>query len=160
VTKAKDAGPPGSERHLIRDDLDVFEARRAVRRMAQELGFPLQAREELVIVVSELGSNILKYGVRGDITIAIVTDERRGVGIHLVAHDIGPPIENLKMALTDGYSDRGPIDPLDLRKRKGFGGGLGAVVRLTDSFEYQPGTGEKRLCVIRYLRKPKSGGMR
>lgn len=138
-------------KRLIREELDVFEARRAVRRLADELGFHRTAREELVIVVSELGSNILKHGISGDITIERVDDEARGVGIQVIATDVGPPIANLELALTDGYSDRGPIDPMALLKRKGFGGGLGAVARLTDAFEYQPLEVGKRLIVTRYL---------
>jgi serine/threonine-protein kinase RsbT len=141
--------------HRVREELDVFEARRAVRRLAFDLGFGLHAREELVIVVSELGSNILKYGIEGDITFEPLNDERLGAAIKIVARDIGPPIADLTLALTDGYSDRGPIDPIELRKRRGFGAGLGAILRLTDSFEYVPGVGEKRLCVVRYLRRPR-----
>jgi anti-sigma regulatory factor (Ser/Thr protein kinase) len=145
----------GPMRYRVREELDVFEARRAVRRLAVELGFGLQTREELVIVVSELGSNIVKYGIKGDISFEVVKEDPLGVGIRVIARDVGPPFTNLALALTDGYSDRGPIDPLELVHRKGFGGGLGAIVRLSDSFEYQPGIGEKRLIVVRYLRRPK-----
>jgi anti-sigma regulatory factor (Ser/Thr protein kinase) len=138
----------------IREDLDVFEARRVVRRLAVELGFNLQTREELVIVVSELGSNILKYGVSGDILMEPISD-RFGPGIRVTARDIGPPIANLTLAIQDGYSDAGPIDPLALLHRRGFGGGLGAVVRLSDAFEYLPGQGNKEIRVVRYARRPK-----
>jgi anti-sigma regulatory factor (Ser/Thr protein kinase) len=141
--------------HLVREELDVFEARRAVRHFAAELGFNVQGREELVIVVSELGSNIIKYGISGDITYEKVETEGLGKGIRVIARDVGPPFVNLTLALTDGYSDRGPIGPMDLIKRRGFGGGLGAVVRLSDSFECRTGAGEKHISVIRYVRRPK-----
>jgi len=45
---------------LVREELDVFEARRMARRLALELGFAMQASEELAIAVSELASNIIK----------------------------------------------------------------------------------------------------
>jgi anti-sigma regulatory factor (Ser/Thr protein kinase) len=144
-----------TEIHRVREELDVFEARRSVRSLAMAIGFGVQAREELVIVVSELGSNILKYGISGDITFEALADARRGAGIRLTARDIGPPFANWSQALVDGCSDKGPIDPLELRKRKGFGGGLGAVVRFSDSLELRPGVGEKRLCVERYVTRPK-----
>jgi serine/threonine-protein kinase RsbT len=139
----------------VREDLDVFEARRTARRIAIALGFDVRTREELVIVVSELGSNILKYGVSGDILVEAVQDARFGGGIRVTARDIGPPIADLPTAIADGNTDRGPIDPMALIRRKGFGGGLGAVVRLTDSFEYHVGAKDKHISVVRYARRPK-----
>jgi anti-sigma regulatory factor (Ser/Thr protein kinase) len=141
----------------VRDELEIHDVRRAARRLATELGFGIEARAEVVLIVSELGSNIVKYGISGDITIEPVNSVQFGIGISVIARDIGPPFANLELALIDGYSDRGPIDPIDLPRRKGFGGGLGGIVRLSDVFEYRPGPGEKRVCVIRYLRRPKSG---
>lgn len=138
----------------IREDLDVFEARRAARRIATEMGFDVQAREELAIAVSELASNIIKYGIAGDIFFEKTRADRWGNGVRVTARDIGPPIADLTLAIRDGYSDKGPIDPLQLRHRKGFGCGLGAVVRFSDTFEYHPGNGEKRISIIRYARRP------
>ncbi len=139
---------------LVREELDVFEARRTARRLAGELGFDMQGREELAIAVSELASNIVKYGVSGDILFETVRAERWGNGLRITARDIGPPIANLALAVRDGYSDTGPIDPMEMRKRKGFGCGLGAVVRFSDSFEYTPAIGEKRICIVRYVHRP------
>jgi anti-sigma regulatory factor (Ser/Thr protein kinase) len=141
---------------LMREELDVFEARRTARRLAAEVGFDAQGREELAIAVSELASNILKYGISGDIMFEKVKAERWGSGLRVTARDIGPPIANLALAVRDGYSDTGPIDPLQMRHRKGFGCGLGAVVRFSDFFEYAPGDGEKRICIVRYARRPPS----
>ena len=139
---------------LVREELDVFEARRTAKRLAVEIGFDTQGRAELAIAVSELASNIVKYGVSGDILFEKIKAERLGNGLRVTARDIGPPIANLALAIRDGYSDTGPIDPLDLRNRKGFGCGLGAVVRFSDGFEYTPGEGEKRICIVRYVRRP------
>lgn len=139
---------------LVREDLDVFEARRTARRLAVELGFDTQGREELAIAVSELASNILKYGISGDIRFEKIKTERWGNGVRVTARDIGPPIADLTLAIRDGYSDTGPIDPLQLRTRKGIGCGLGAVVRFSDSFEYVPGEVDKRICIVRYARRP------
>jgi anti-sigma regulatory factor (Ser/Thr protein kinase) len=136
----------------IEDELDVFGARRAGRQVAVQAGFVRREQEELAIVISELATNILKYGIRGDITIELVSDDQRGLGVRVTARDIGPPIFNLETALVDGQGDRGPIDPCQLLRRRGLGAGLGAVVRLSDSFEYEPGTRDKRIRIVRYRR--------
>lgn len=136
----------------IDEELDVFGARRAGRELAAQAGFVRREQEELAIVISELATNILKYGIRGDITLELVRDERRGLGVRVTARDVGPPIFNLEMALVDGQGDRGPIDPCQLLRRRGLGAGLGAVVRLTDSFEYEPGAQEKRIRIVRFKR--------
>src|SRR5258708_4805092 len=94
----------------VREELDVFEARRTARRIAVEVGFDVQSREELAIAVSELASNIVKYGVAGDILFEKLRMDRWGDGIRVTARDVGPPIANLALAVRDGYSDRGPID--------------------------------------------------
>jgi serine/threonine-protein kinase RsbT len=133
----------------VREELDVFEARRTARRFAGELGFDLKTREELAIAVSELGFNILKHGIAGD----MLFEKVRGPGLRITARDIGPPIANLELAMRDGYSDTGPIDPA--RRGRGLGCGLGAVLRFSDNFEYQAGVGEKRISIVRYLRRPK-----
>jgi serine/threonine-protein kinase RsbT len=137
----------------VREELDVFEARRTARRFAGELGFDLKTREELAIAVSELGFNILRHGIAGDMLFEKVRVERLGPGLRVTARDFGPPIANLELAVRDGYSDTGPIDPA--RPGRGLGCGLGAVLRFSDNFEYQAGVGEKRISIVRYLRRPK-----
>ncbi len=116
---------------------------------AAEVGFARRECAELAIVTSELTSNILKYGVRGSIEFDQVQDER-GEGLAIVAVDCGPPFKNLELALQDGFSDDGPIDPGAFLKRQGIGGGLGAIVRLTHSFAVEPMDGGKRIHVVRY----------
>jgi serine/threonine-protein kinase RsbT len=141
----------------IEDEIDVFSARRAARELAEEVGFDKIHREEIAIVASELASNIVKYGVRGRIEMEEVRDRVLGRGIVLRARDEGPPFHDVAMAIQDGCDDRGPLDPATLYKRRGIGGGLGAVIRFTDSFRYEAeasGKG-KTLVVIRYRNRPK-----
>jgi serine/threonine-protein kinase RsbT len=139
----------------IEMDTDVLAARSAVKRCAQELGFLPKDVAELVIVVSELASNILKYAGRGAIAVAPTDDPRQGVGIQIAAFDAGPPFHDLSMALRDGHGDRGRILPERMFGRKGIGGGLGAVVRLTDSFECDQQPAGKRIGVVRFRRRPR-----
>jgi len=143
-------------RFVIRERLDVFEPRRLVRSAAAEVGFRHSACVELAIVVSELVSNVLKYGIAGTLEFERIEDPHSGLGVVIRATDIGPPFQNLELALKDGYDDRGPIDPGSMLRRGGFGTGLGAVLRLTDSFAVDYSIGSKTITVKRYVTRPRS----
>jgi hypothetical protein len=113
-----------------------LEAARAV--VVVRLGEPLERRAPLLVAREAQ---------------AAVGGRRRGQGVVLVAEDIGPPFQNLELALLDGNDDRWPIDPLDMLTRRGIGGGLGAIVRLSHSFQVEPLPVGKRVRVARYLRR-------
>jgi serine/threonine-protein kinase RsbT len=140
--------------YQVREALDVYALREAVGKLASELGFPRRERAELLIVVSELCTNIVKYGVRGSLEVEPHLDSVYGVGIAIVAHDIGPAFRDFKLALQDGFDDQGPIDPGVLMKRGGLGIGLGAVRRLTDALSVDHHPEGKAIRVVRYLRRP------
>jgi anti-sigma regulatory factor (Ser/Thr protein kinase) len=137
-------------KYEVRDWIDMHHVQRRTMEFAKVVGFSRRECSELAIVASELTSNILKYGVRGSIELDAVADTG-GTGMSIVASDCGPPFENLETAILDGHDDRGPIDPLHMLKRKGIGGGLGAVVRFTNSFRVETRPGGKEVHVVRYL---------
>jgi serine/threonine-protein kinase RsbT len=139
----------------VRHAVDLYAPRRAVRDLATTLGFSSSDSQELAIVVSELVSNILKYGVRGAIGFVPVESHAYGAGILIVARDEGPPFHNLELALRDGFNDRGPIDPVALFKRSGIGAGMGAIVRLTDEFQLGTVPNGKEIRVARYRLRPR-----
>ncbi len=145
---------PSGSVYQVKDAFDVYAPRQAAYALARELGFASKECQELAIVVSELASNIVKYGVRGSIELEVVSDALRGCGILILARDRGPAFRNLAMALQDGCDDDGPIDPAKLLTRRGLGIGLGAVARLSDSFEVEQVKGEKRIRAIKYLKRP------
>jgi anti-sigma regulatory factor (Ser/Thr protein kinase) len=137
-------------RYQVRDWVDVYHIQKCTITFALELGFTRRECSELAIVASELTSNILKYGPRGSIELAeAIEGERKGMA--MTASDCGPPFRNLESAVLDGHDDQGPIDPLLLLKRKGMGGGLGAVIRLTHLFRVEPTAQGKQVFVVRYL---------
>jgi serine/threonine-protein kinase RsbT len=147
---------PAAHRSLrIAIDVDVLGARSAVRRCAQDLGFTSKEVAELVIVVSELASNIIKHAGGGSILVESVHDARHGGGIRITASDAGPAFRDLGMALRDGCCDSGPILPERFYGRKGIGSGLGAVVRFTHTFECDEQPGGKHIRVVRFRRRPR-----
>lgn len=141
--------------YVIREWIDVLTARRAVRALAEKIGFAPREAAELAIVASELGSNILKYGTHGTLAlISLSGTNEANPGLALVARDFGPQFHDLALAVQDGFDDRGPLDPMQLLTRKGIGGGLGAVLRLTHSFSVHPLADGKEITVQRHLVRP------
>ncbi|MCX8497767.1 MAG: ATP-binding protein/SpoIIE family protein phosphatase [Caulobacteraceae bacterium] len=79
-------------------------------------------RSMIGTIVSELGSNIIKYATYGTI-IASMFDECGQQGVEIIAKDDGPGIENLDLALRDSFSTGQTL-----------GLGLPGVKRMADRF--------------------------
>jgi len=124
---------------------DVAITRHQARRLAREHGVEPRRAGEVAIVVSELASNIVKYGVRGEIALHVAAGSGGGLALTVVARDVGPPIHDLAIAMLDGHDDHGPIDPALLARRGGLGTGLGAVARLADGLEVRQESGGKQI---------------
>lgn len=118
----------------IRGRGDAVVASSQAGRLARDFGLGPRRAKELAIVVSELASNIVKHGIRGEI---VLTLHSPGGEVTVEARDVGPPIRDLQLAMTDGCDDRGPIDPSLILRRGGLGTGLGAVARFADRVEYR-----------------------
>jgi anti-sigma regulatory factor (Ser/Thr protein kinase) len=113
--------------------------------LAREHGVEPRRAGEVAIVVSELASNIVKYGVRGEIAIYVTAIAAGEIELTVVAQDVGPRIRDLATALRDGHDDRGPIDAAAMAQRGGTGNGLGAVARLADRLEVREMEGGKQI---------------
>jgi serine/threonine-protein kinase RsbT len=138
--------------HPVRGQADVVVARRAAQRLGLQVGLSQRHATEIAIVVSELATNIVKYGVRGELAFAWQPAvPGMPATFTVVAKDVGPPIHDLESALADGCDDRGPIDPALMPGRGGLGSGLGAVVRLADRFECRQDAGGKEI-TVRFFR--------
>ncbi len=85
----------------------------------------------MALVATELATNIVKYGVPGEILVGTYEDGT-GSGVEILALDKGPGVLDLGSALRDGHSTGGSP-----------GEGLGAVRRLSDAFDIasRPGGG-------------------
>jgi serine/threonine-protein kinase RsbT len=132
--------------------MDVVVVSSQVRRLGQDFGLDPRRSLQLAIVVSELASNIVKHGVRGEIVLTVEREPPPRGGIRVDARDVGPPIRDLKLAMTDGCDDQGPIDPARLLRRRGLGTGLGAVARFADRVEYREHDGGKTVTARFFLR--------
>ncbi len=136
----------------IRGRGEVVTVSSHARRVAREFGLNARRSMELAIVVSELASNIVKHGIRGEIVLILDPAAPPQGEITVEAHDVGPPIRDLQLAMIDGNDDQGPIDPALKLRRGGLGTGLGAVARLADRIEYRDVEGGKTITARFYRR--------
>lgn len=106
----------------IRRDTDVVVACQKGRMLAAQLGLSSDDQVIVVIAISEVARNIVRYARVGEIIIDTVQQGGKH-GILVVARDKGPGIPDVERALQDGYSTGG-----------GLGLGLSGAKRLMDEF--------------------------
>jgi anti-sigma regulatory factor (Ser/Thr protein kinase) len=125
----------------ISDVADLSAARLAARSMSTAIGFDEQAVEEIVLVVSELATNLVRHAKDGVLRLGRCEEAGR-TGIQIYSEDQGPGIPDVEQAIADNFSTAGSL-----------GCGLGAVNRLMDEFDVtsRPGTGTSIMCK-RWLR--------
>jgi serine/threonine-protein kinase RsbT len=118
-------------RITIRSDDDVVAARREARELAASLGFEPTDLTLLATAISEVARNITAYAGEGEIVVSVRNNGGR-LGIRVVARDAGPGIDDVDLALRDGYSTG-----------EGLGLGLPGARRLVDEFaiDTAPGRG-------------------
>jgi anti-sigma regulatory factor (Ser/Thr protein kinase) len=120
----------------IGDPSHVSSARRAASHLAERLGFDEARAGQAALVVTELATNILKHGQRGEVLLTQCHDDDRE-GLEILAVDVGRGFADFQRSLRDGHSTTGSL-----------GHGLGAVKRNTDVFEVfsLPAKGSAALC--------------
>jgi serine/threonine-protein kinase RsbT len=117
------------ERVPIRSDVDIVVARQKGRALAAQLGFTGSDLTVIATAISEIARNIVSYAGSGEIDIAGAKNGAKR-GISVVAHDEGPGIPDVALALQDGYSTG-----------KSLGLGLPGAKRLMDEFEIESAIG-------------------
>lgn len=113
---------------------DIVRARSTAKSMAAELGFGLVDQTRISTAVSELARNIFTYAGKGEVRIEEDCSPRRGIKITFT--DVGPGIEDVELALSDGYSTAGSM-----------GKGLPGAKRLMDRLEIKSETGNGTIVV-------------
>jgi serine/threonine-protein kinase RsbT len=119
------------ERIAIESDADVVAARQRARELAAELELTSTDQTLLATAISEVARNITTYATRGEVLLSIVRDNGGREGIRVVARDEGPGIEDVELALQDGYTSGG-----------GLGLGLPGARRLVDEFNIESAPSE------------------
>ena len=114
----------------------VVVVRQAVRQRAVDLGFSLVDQTKIVTAASELGRNTVQHGGGGRALIEIINDGSRK-GLRLTFEDEGPGIDDIALAMRDGYSTGG-----------GLGLGLSGAKRLSNEFAITAAPGEGTRVVI------------
>ncbi|WP_370203098.1 ATP-binding protein [Salipiger bermudensis] len=107
----------------IDDRSAIAVVRRLARRHGAEIGLPETRLDELAIVASEAATNILRYATRGRALIEPMRGPDAG-HIAMIFTDRGPGIPDIDRMFKDGESST-----------ESAGLGLGAIVRLSDSFD-------------------------
>jgi serine/threonine-protein kinase RsbT len=114
----------------IEKEQDVVPFRNRVREYAIKIGMGSVNQTKLITAASELVRNMLKYAGGGSSLIEVIT-EGRNSGIRLTFQDKGPGIENIALAMKDGYSTG-----------KSLGLGLPGTKRLVNEFDIKSKPGE------------------
>ena len=112
-----------SYRTSISEPSQAGAARRSALAAAAELGFTSTQQGRVGIVATELASNLAKHAHGGEFLVQEI--EFSGLrGLELLALDSGPGFSDLGKVMSDGYSTAGSP-----------GTGLGAVKRLSRTFD-------------------------
>ncbi|MBA4143270.1 MAG: SpoIIE family protein phosphatase [Nitrosospira sp.] len=109
---------------------DVAAARRWGLRLSQSLGFNETMSGRVSLVITEAATNILKHATEGQLFLTRVRNGESN-GIEILALDNGPGIQNLAYSLNDGVTTTSTP-----------GSGLGALRRLSDSFDAYSAAGK------------------
>ena len=123
----------------------VSQARRAATRLAEALGFDATASGNVALVVTEVGTNIIKHGRGGEILLHPV-HHGSIPGIDIVGLDRGPGIADVDRCLRDGYSTAGSP-----------GTGLGAIRRLSALFDVCTAPDQGTAMLARVWARPTAG---
>lgn len=117
----------------ILDETDVEDAALEAKSLAGVSGFNPIPQYMIAIAASELGTNICRYGKKGEMIIRAVQG-KSGKGIEIIAADEGPGIPDVEKAMQDGFSTG-----------ESLGVGLSGVKRLMDEMEIEtaPGKGTR-----------------
>lgn len=102
---------------------DIVLVRQMARQYAKNLTMGIVEQTRITTAVSELLRNMYQYAGGGEVIIN-TGDINERKSLIITFNDNGPGIENLDLAMSDGYTSGG-----------GMGYGLPGAKRLVDSFE-------------------------
>lgn len=123
----------------ITRETDVFKARIQGKKMAAAMGFGEIALAEIEIVISELGTNIVKHaGTKGIIIFRPIKDASAR-GLEITARDRGSGMKDAKI-ISEGKSTTGTL-----------GIGLSGVKRLMDELDVKTGENGTDIRAVKWM---------
>lgn len=114
---------------------NVGEVRRLATSMAGRLGFDEQDQGRVALILTEAANNAVLHGGGGEIVLR--SFHGSSPGIEAIIADRGPGMVDIGRAFRDGYSTAGTP-----------GGGLGAVVRLSNKFDIYSAAGAGTVLLV------------
>ena len=118
----------------------------SIKEILQEIGIEVSIIIRASIASYEAEMNVVMYAQRGSLTLSVTPEK-----LHLKLEDDGPGIENVEIAMKEGFSTA-----TDKMREMGFGAGMGLpnIKRNADKFEIfsTPGKGTS-LDITFYLNK-------
>lgn len=98
--------------------------KKEIHKLVQRAGFDDNKIGDVDLVISELTSNLHKFGKDGEILAGIINEPNGVTYLEVISLDHGPGMFDLHKMMTDGYSTSNTL-----------GMGLGSIKRLSDKFE-------------------------
>ncbi|PKN28886.1 MAG: anti-sigma regulatory factor [Deltaproteobacteria bacterium HGW-Deltaproteobacteria-21] len=117
-----------------RDFVRAGEVSIQVQGVLKAIGFPAEVIRRIAICAYESEMNVVMHGGDGELRLKVDTGS-----IDVEVEDYGEGIENIELALQEGYSTASPED-----RERGFGAGMGLpnIKKNADSLDIHSKKGE------------------
>jgi anti-sigma regulatory factor (Ser/Thr protein kinase) len=128
-------------RIALSDESGIGECRRNARQLAEAYDFDEVSAGRIGIIATEMAANIVRHAGRGEILLQVL-DDGATPELEVLAIDQGPGMHDMDECLRDGYSTAGTA-----------GEGLGAILRLSNTFDLFSVAGHGTVVLSRTTRK-------
>src|ERR1700722_18648979 len=132
-------------RVAVSDQSDIGECRRSAKRLAESHLFDEVSAGQITIIATELETNIVRHAGSGELLLQVL-EGGMTPELEVLAIDRGPGMRDIDACMRDGYSSRGTA-----------GQGLGAVSRLSSTFDVHTAEGKGTVVLARIARKRDRG---
>jgi anti-sigma regulatory factor (Ser/Thr protein kinase) len=126
----------------VTDASTVGECRRSAQALAEGYGFGDLSIGRISIIATEIATNILRHAGTGSVLIQVLDDSVEPE-LEILGIDRGPGMADIDKCMRDGFSTGGTA-----------GSGLGAVVRLSMTFDVFSVLGQGTVLLSRSTRTP------
>lgn len=121
----------------IEEESQISSARRTISTLAKSINFSEKEISHVSIIVTEFGTNLIKHCLGGELLVRVIKVNDL-YGLEIISIDNGPGIKDISLAMKDGFTTAGTL-----------GGGLGAIKRLSKSFDIYTQVGKGSIFLSR-----------